>query len=624
MDKFDNEANGKEQTNNNAEQIGEGIVKGEPNNPNKELENVLLGKVDNPKEDKEIADAEEARMKDIYMDMTSEMADEVTPSEDDPGLEKDSDQKFSENSDQDIFSSNKNTAEIADEITAREFDPYLEKDGDQGLEKISNKDLFSSRKNTQEMAKEITPENDKGIEKKEPKKTNTTMWILIIVAGIIIAALGYGWFTTNNNITSLNNSLGLTKNELEGVYYKSFDNVASNMNDLEKKLAKVQIVSSEKMYVTLFTEIWSTSNMMRVEVGQLPLQTDVANDLSSFITQTGDYSYMLTKKVLNGQEITAADQQQLYELQLKCADLANMLSTMRAENKVVFVSATEQAAIEAEAENEENPLDVLKQSTQQYPTLIYDGPFSDSTKKQTAKSVENAAEITPEAAVEIAKNVAGQGSSNIVRDEDVEGKLPAYTYTLTLSNGVNATINITKKGGMPLYMIQETDLQAAIEVPSDEIIAKGKATATAYLETIGYKNMQPNYIQYYSGALLINFTPVVDKVTIYPDIIKVWVDISSFSITGLDAKNYIYSHVNRSIKTPKLTAAQAKAYVSKNLTVDSQKLCLIPNETLTEDFCYEFSGIYKEQRFLVYIDANTGAEKQVMQIQDTDQGQLVE
>ena len=659
MDKYDSEENKNKELINDAYSVETGSSFSNPkpgNNPNKELENVLLGKVVGYNEVERLKDKE--RMEDAYMKMSSEMANEVMPDLNDVSAEKESEHKIG--SEQNNMYDQK-TMGISGEGRNNTENTWGSKNE---IERLNDKERmkYAYMKMSSEMANEVQPDlnnirtekesehkvgseennkqdqktmgkngegknnaggasggnnGDNGCRRPKDKTKIAWQWLMLGVAVVIIGILLFGWINENNK-------LQMNQNELVGVYYKSYDNVASEMNDLEKKLAKVQIVSSEEMQVTLLTEIWSTSNIMRSEIGQLPLQTDISEALSRFVTQAGDYCYILTKNVLNGQDITADQQAQLYTLQQNCSELAALLTTMRAEGKVVFLTAQEQEAVASAAKEEGTTLETIKSDIQQYPSLIYDGPFSDSTQKQTAKSIESEAEITAEAAQEVAKKVAGEGIANVTREEDVEGQLPAYTFTITYDSGVTTTINITKKGGKPLYMIQNINLEAANEKPTDETIAKCKQVAIAYLKSLGYENMQPNYIQYYSGTILVNMTYTINSVTVYPDIIKVWVDISSFNVTGLDAKNYIYSHVARNITSPKLTVAQAKAYVSKNLMVDSVKLCIIPTETLTEDYCYEFSGVYKGLRFLVYIDADTGAERDVMQIIDTDQGQLAQ
>ena len=51
-------------------------------------------------------------------------------------------------------------------------------------------------------------------------------------------------------------------------------------------------------------------------------------------------------------------------------------------------------------------------------------------------------------------------------------------------------------------------------------------------------------------------------------------------------------------------------------------LVVIPTNYGTEILCYEFIGKLDDKDFLVYINANTGAEEQVLMIINSDEGTL--
>ena len=58
------------------------------------------------------------------------------------------------------------------------------------------------------------------------------------------------------------------------------------------------------------------------------------------------------------------------------------------------------------------------------------------------------------------------------------------------------------------------------------------------------------------------------------------------------------------------------------MKVEREQLCVIP---LYEEelLCYEFTGIYNDNRYIVYVDANTLEEVNVMRVIQTDIGDLV-
>ena len=110
---------------------------------------------------------------------------------------------------------------------------------------------------------------------------------------------------------------------------------------------------------------------------------------------------------------------------------------------------------------------------------------------------------------------------------------------------------------------------------------------------------------------------------VYNDLIKVWIDVQTLSVVGADARNYLYSHTQRDIAAPALSAEEAEAKVSVNLDIQSRELALIPITPTTERLCYEFKGTCREgDAYIVYIDAETGDEQQIFAIINTENGQL--
>ena len=63
--------------------------------------------------------------------------------------------------------------------------------------------------------------------------------------------------------------------------------------------------------------------------------------------------------------------------------------------------------------------------------------------------------------------------------------------------------------------------------------------------------------------------------------------------------------------------------MSKNLTIDSQKLCVIPLDYVGETLAYEFAGKYDNFNYYLYIDAYTGSQVRVLRVIQTEQGELV-
>ena len=60
----------------------------------------------------------------------------------------------------------------------------------------------------------------------------------------------------------------------------------------------------------------------------------------------------------------------------------------------------------------------------------------------------------------------------------------------------------------------------------------------------------------------------------------------------------------------------------KNLDIKSERLAVIPTEWESEILCYEFKGTINDTDYLVYINAETGEEEDILLIVDTPNGIL--
>ena len=102
-------------------------------------------------------------------------------------------------------------------------------------------------------------------------------------------------------------------------------------------------------------------------------------------------------------------------------------------------------------------------------------------------------------------------------------------------------------------------------------------------------------------------------------------DLGSNSSTANDYRkvlNLLQNYKNGEYQITSLTKEQAKEKLNKNLNIQSEMLAIIPTEWKTERLCYEFKGKVENTDYLVYINAETGAEEEILIITNTPNGQL--
>lgn len=383
--------------------------------------------------------------------------------------------------------------------------------------------------------------------------------------------------------------IDLTANR-EKAYYNSIDGLSS----MEADLSKVLIAQSAGQQALLLSRIASLANSVSENLAVLPASYGADADGLKFLAQTADYAQALATAAAEGTPPSDEDLEQLRVLQTKCKELREHL-----ENGVNFTY-------------EEN-ISTGKATSIEYPTLLYDGPFSDGITQGEPKGI-TGAEITAEEALAIAPSFIGtERVLSAQHTVDVYGPIPAIGISLTLSD-MQLTAAVTKQGGKILWMTPET-AGFSVELDMEECILHAKA----FLTSRGFGDVIDSYYQQYDGMAVISFAALQDDVVLYPDLIKVQVRMDTGAVIGLEARHYWMNHTIRERLIAKLSEAEAKAYVSDKLKITSARLCVIPisdglGTGRTEALCWEFDGSWEDNRYLIYIDAETGKELEVLKV----------
>ena len=145
------------------------------------------------------------------------------------------------------------------------------------------------------------------------------------------------------------------------------------------------------------------------------------------------------------------------------------------------------------------------------------------------------------------------------------------------------------------------------------------AKATAFLASKGFKNMVPTYATRSDNMAVIPFAPEINDVIIYPDLIKVNVALDNGEIVGYEALGYIMSHHTRKIVKPKVSEEEARAAVSPELHITPLGWPLSPGK-------YPRSALLSlgldksDEPYVVYVDAATGEEINILKIIVNDEG----
>ena len=142
---------------------------------------------------------------------------------------------------------------------------------------------------------------------------------------------------------------------------------------------------------------------------------------------------------------------------------------------------------------------------------------------------------------------------------------------------------------------------------------EGIQIAKEYLQSHNITSVETSYYEISNNIMTINFAYTSNNITYYPDLIKVSVAMDDGEIISFHQRGYLANHQERAAQVPSITQEQAAKKLSPLLTVEQVKLAVIPTQGLNEVFCYEFKCTGQNgENILVYINAETGAEEQLL------------
>lgn len=410
---------------------------------------------------------------------------------------------------------------------------------------------------------------------------------------------------------------GAAKQQLEYTYLRAVEDLSMSLDNIKTTLNKGMYASSPEMLTRLSNKLRSDASDAKNALSQLPVESLNLENAYKFLSQVGNYANALAKKCADGASLTDEEKENIRLLYEYAGRLSGNMWSIEQQIGGGYITFDKANGIAQENAAEKETITVtdgfadFDKAPENYPTLIYDGPFSDHIMQKEPLLTKNRTELTSEQAMTVAMHAVGTENVRYVGEET--GNMPCWTYECD-----DAAAAITKAGGLICYLIKYRS-------PAEPTmtVAEAKERAHRYLDYIGVESYTDTYYEVYDGTVIFNFAAEQDGVTMYTDLIKVGVALDNGEIMSFDARGYITNHFTRTLGEPALTAKEASELVSPSLTVRSSKLCVIPAEDTTERYCYEFSCIDADSRqVLVYINADTGAEEQILLLEISSFGTL--
>lgn len=427
------------------------------------------------------------------------------------------------------------------------------------------------------------------------------------------------------------NVYGRERQKNSDSYNRTLYNIIGYMKNAEVLVEKSRITSTKKLQITTLTEVLSQTSLAKEALSTLPIDQNSMGNVSKFLTQTADFSKCLIKK-LSYQELSKSDFETLEKINehlINVTDILDEIYKEIAKNEIKWdeVEKIANEKLQHEQNIVINGLNDMKNNFVEYEGLIYDGAFSSHLESSTPKLLERMSFVTASQAkqkvIECINNKWNKSNEkveiyNIEYTGKIQGRLPLHTFSVTLK-GVQdiITVQITEQGGLLYLMVQDRIVKDS-NITEDE----AKEIGEKYLKNIGIDSVIPTYTLSLENMITINYASVQQDVIIYTDLIKIKIAQDTGEVCSVECGGYIFNHHKRQNLTPSITEKEASIVLNKTIEQENARLAIIPNESNEEILTYEFVGKVEKREFLIYVNAHTKEEEEVLLILNTEGGKL--
>ena len=211
---------------------------------------------------------------------------------------------------------------------------------------------------------------------------------------------------------NMNSSVRYKRN-FEQSMTRNVEDLSAEIDNIKNTLYKGMYAGTPEMMTQLSSKLWSDASTAKASLAELPVSELHLENTYKFLSQVGNFSKSLAKRYSDGETLTEDDRKSLKTLGEYADRLADNM--WKVEQRITNGELSfEKAATEVqEAKNSDEPSYITEGFTDfeegydNYPTLIYDGPFSDHILEKNPEMLKSASAVTLSDALKKAEKACG-------------------------------------------------------------------------------------------------------------------------------------------------------------------------------------------------------------------------
>jgi spore germination protein len=432
---------------------------------------------------------------------------------------------------------------------------------------------------------------------------------IILTALIVVVVVGTGYWGYQEHQEK--NAVLI---QAENNYQQAFHDLTYHIDELQDKIGATLAMNSGDSLSSSLANVWRITSLARSEVGQLPLTLMPFNNTEEFLSNVGEFSYRTSVRNLDDKPLSDKEYDTLKSLYKQSSEIKKQLRSVQAiamKNQLRWMDV--ELALASDEEPQDNTIiDGFKTVDKEVESSdINWGPEVNKLSKKDEGKFDKLPgdKISKQQAKKKAREFLGFNENVDVNVKETGKGANFKAFSLEMEhpeNGAKITMDMTQKGGHPLWMMQDR------KIGKPEIsLNKASKNAEDFLQKHAFDKMEMSVSNQYDNIGVFSFVSVEDGVRIYPDSVRIKVSLDKGDVVAYDAMDYLANHNDRTIGEPKLKRKEALDKVNGNVKVMEDRIALIENDFGDEVLCYEILGTMDTDTYRIFINANTGAEEKV-------------
>ncbi len=428
------------------------------------------------------------------------------------------------------------------------------------------------------------------------------------IVGLSIACTLLGLTTTGLAISvkAMSTNMNNYGSQLENIYQRNYYDLVNSVNNADTEVSKILNSSSQDLQKKFLQELSQDAKNMQMSLSSLPITSSEMERTVRFVNQLSGYCDTLAEK----DGLSNSDMESLAKIHENLSEFKDNINGFSKQFETGYNILSQSRLVEGSNKFTYNMVS-LRNVDSEVPTMIYDGPFSDSTIKKEVKGLSGDLVSRETCFKEIEKlynNIQSLDYSN-----ETNGLFQTYNFVLTNTDNQKSYIQMTKQGGNVLT-ISGNNKTTNSKLNEDDAIKIAKKFASEN----GIENAECVWSQKLDGQMYLNLAPVQDGIVLYPDLVKVKVDLSNGAVIGYDSSSYFMNHVKRDLSVNEIGKIPSSKFSGYNIV--NFKKVLAPLDYNREVLCYEYECEKDGSTYYFYFNMNTGVEENILKVLKTDEG----